>query len=108
MYVSLDEPAQSTEYIKTHETEQGKIVNYFVGSIFMNADTRDTFHVGVNKAYQFELEKARLLGNLLYFARHPERYGKLWAWVAAIGLVLTILGYTFKDWIEALFSMPNP
>jgi len=76
MYVSLGEPAQSLEYIKTQETEQRKIVNYFVGSIFMSEDTRHSFHVGVNKAYPFELEEARLLGNLLYFARHPDRYPK--------------------------------
>jgi hypothetical protein len=46
MYVSLGEPIQSLEYIKTHESEQNKIGNYLVNSIFMNVDTREAFHVG--------------------------------------------------------------
>jgi hypothetical protein len=73
MYVALGESAQSLEFIKTNESEQDKIVNYFKGSIFMNADTRDEFLAAVGKAYQFELEEARLLGNSVYFIRHLDR-----------------------------------
>jgi hypothetical protein len=108
MYVSLGEPEQSLEYIKNHDNEQSKAVKYFVGSIFMNGDTRKAFHVDVNKAYQFELEEARLLGNFLYLARHPDRYAKSLAWAGGIGLVLALLGFSLKDWIVALFSTPNP
>ena len=108
MYVSLGEPVRTLGYINTEETEQKKIVNYLIGSIFMNADTRDAFNVGVNNAYQFELEQARLLGNCLYFIGHPDRYVKLLAWLAAISFVIGIVGYTFKDWLAALFSTPSP
>ena len=108
MYVSLGEPARTLGYIKTEEKEQEKIADYLIGSIFMNADTRDAFNVGVNNAYQFELDQARLLGNCFYFIRHPDRYVKLMAWVTAIAFVLGIVGYTFKDWLAALLSTPSP
>jgi hypothetical protein len=56
--------------------------------------------------YKFELERARLLGNSVYFTRHLDRYAKSLAWGAAIAGVIGIIGYTLKDWIAALFSIP--
>lgn len=90
------------EYLDVHP-EMPRDFAHYQTSIFMNADTRQRFNFTPGKRYRISLQKAGLYGNCCYFVAHPDRYSKLWPWVALCGLLLAILGYSLKDWIPMLF-----
>jgi hypothetical protein len=92
-----------TSYLERHPGEPRAFSDY-KDSIFMDNKTRIRLYVNTGKEYDFEVSKPGLLGNLRYFAAHPDRYLRLMAWIGICAFVLGILGYSFKDWYPELKS----
>lgn len=99
------------DLVRTHSSHRGRIENETVCKVTVQSNNRRISHYVVVKGLGTgfcDLGPNRLLGNCLYFIRHPDRYVKLLAWLAAISFVISIVVYTFKDWLAALFSTPTP
>jgi hypothetical protein len=85
------------------QPDEPKGIDAYKDSVFMNAKTRDKFHVRERKTYQFRIRQAGLWGKFLYFMAYPGRHDNLSVLAGVVGVVLgvlALLGWTLRDWIR--------